>query len=491
VNFPTFLFLAVAAASPITPVVRDAVSSPHATMSELGREVPPVIPLNEEREQRRSYRPQVAGIAGKTTVHIESTVTQPTLAAPRVTAGFAASRELLGRIPSDAAGAVSSKYLLHVSNSSVVAQDRAGVVLSKVSLSSFWHDSAYPDAEVFDTRVLYDGVADRWILCTLYDQNFHKSALLIAVSDGGNPSLGWHRYRYIVDAAFDDLDADYTRMAQTRDSIAITANLFGSIDMFAGIFTIRKSDAYSGAATLPVSQLNKFAYFDLVPVDGPESTQLYLVGAYSGGIALSSYNAGTLVTITAATAPANTAQAFDAVGLQRGSTIKLDCGFTTVHNAVLKNGTIWVASQVDRSSPLRSSVLWWRILVGNPAHVDTGLIDDPTGATMYAFPSIAVNKFGAALIGYCVFNASLYPSAGYSYIDPFNSLSAPALLKTGDGPSFTSRWADYSTTIVDSNDIDFWTNQTYAPVLSTGGAWGTWWNKVDMPAAPRGRAVHH
>jgi hypothetical protein len=486
------MFLSVAIASPITAVTRNAVESPHATMQELGREVLPVIPLNEEREQRRSYKPQVAGIAAKAAVQAESTVTKATIAAPRVTAGFAASRELLGRIPSDAAGAVSAKYLLHVSNSSVVAQDRAGAVLSNIRLSSFWHDPAYPDAEVFDTRVLYDGVADRWILCTLYDLNLHKSAVLIAISDAGNPSLGWHRYRYIVDEAFDDLDADYTRMAQTRDSIAITANIFGSIDTFAGIFTIRKSDAYSGAATLPVSQVHKNA-FDLVPVDGLESAQLYVIQETdSGGLVLSSYNAGTLTTVTAATAPpANTLPVFGVSGQQRGSSLLLDCGFSPVHNAVLKNGTIWVASQVERSSPLRSSVLWWRVTLANPAHVDTGLIDDPAGATMYAFPSIAVNKFGAALIGYCVFNASLYPSAGYSYIDPFNSLSTPGLLKTGDGPSFTSRWADYSTAVVDANDIDFWTNQTYAPVLSTGGFWGTWWNKIDGPSLPRGHAVHH
>jgi hypothetical protein len=451
-------------------------------MHELGLDVLPVIPLNEEREQLRSYKPQVAGIAAKTAVQAESTVTKTTIAAPRVTAGFAASRELLGRIPSDAAGAVSAKYLLHVSNSSVVAQDRAGAVLSNIRLSSFWHDPAYPDAEVFDTRVLYDGVADRWIVCTLYDLNLHKSALLIAISDGDNPSLGWHRYRYAVDEAFDDFDADYTRMGQTRDTIAITANIFASANTFAGIFTIRKSDAYSGPATLPVSHLYKSA-FDLVPVDGPESSQLYLVqGIDFGSLLLSSFNAGTLTNLTSLAAPANTSPVIDIAGQQRGSSISLDCGFTSVHNAVLKNGTIWVASQVARSSPLRSSVLWWRIPLANPAHVDTGLIDDPAGATMYAFPSIAVNKFGAALIGYCVFNAALYPSAGYSYIDPFNSLSAPALLKTGDAPSLTSRWADYSTAVVDANDIDFWTSQTYAPVLSTGGLWGTWWSKIDMPA---------
>ena len=77
---------------------------------------------------------------------------------------------------------------------------------------------------------------------------------------------------------------------------------------------------------------------------------------------------------------------------------------------------------------------------------------------------------------------SIYPSAGYSYIDSFNNLSTPALLKTGDAPSRISRWADFSTTVVDANDIDFWTNQTYAPA---GSAWATWWSKSRHAARRR------
>src|SRR3954464_4919213 len=172
------MFFVAAAASPVSHEVRDAVASPHATMRELGRDVRATIPRDEEHEQRRSYRPRIAGMAAQTVVRAESTVTKPTIVPPPVSTGFAASHET-GQYPSDAAGAVSSKYLLHISNASVVAQDRAGVVLSNISLASFWHDPAYPDGLVYDSRVLYDGAADRWILCTLYDLSSHKSTLLI------------------------------------------------------------------------------------------------------------------------------------------------------------------------------------------------------------------------------------------------------------------------------------------------------------------------
>jgi hypothetical protein len=486
VNLPTFLFLSAAAASPITPGIRDAVESPHATMRELALEYRAPMRRDEEHEQRHSFAPKIAAIAAPAP-QAESVVTKPTIAAPRITAGFAASHEL-GQYPSDAAGAVSSKYLLHVSNASVVAQDRAGVILSNITLASFWHAPAYPDGPVFDSRVFYDGVADRWVFCSLYDLSSRKSTLLIAVSDSGNPSLGWHRYRYTVDPA-DASDADFTRMSQTADSIAITATIFSQFSEFSDVFTIRKSDAYSAPATLPVSQKHTDRY-DLVPVDGPDDPHLYIIERSSiASINVYSYAAGTLNSIANAFPPANINTDIGAsIAPQRGSPIKLNCDYLFIYNSVLKNGAVWIASQVYRDSPVRSSVLWWRIALSTPPRFDVGLIDDATGATMYAFPSIAVNKFGAALIGYSVFNASIYPSPGFSYVDPLNNLSTPAFLKTGDAPSPLSRWADYSTTVVDANDIDFWTNQTYVPI---GPAWATWWSKIDMPALPRGRAVHH
>jgi len=151
-----------------------------------------------------------------------------------------------------------------------------------------------------------------------------------------------------------------------------------------------------------------------------------------------------------------------------------------------------VASQPYRESPLRSSILWWRIVLGTPLRVDTGLIDDPTGATMYAYPSIAVNKLGAALLGYSVFKASIYPAAGYSYIDPSNSLSAPALLKLGDGSSHFGRWADFSTAVTDANDIDFWTIQTYAPTfIAANGFWANVVGEDRLACANRRRAAGH
>src|SRR5229473_4468740 len=113
------------AASPLAAATRNAVESPHATMRELGLEPRALIQRGEEHEQRRSFAPKAPGITTAAQVRAESVTTKPTLVTPRILSSFAGSHDR-GMSPSDAAGAVSSKYLLHASNASILAQDRAG-----------------------------------------------------------------------------------------------------------------------------------------------------------------------------------------------------------------------------------------------------------------------------------------------------------------------------------------------------------------------------
>lgn len=499
---PALLFL-TATALPATAATRDAVASPHATMRELALVQGLGTRRQERHEQRHSFVPKI-DTTGLPAIRSESLITKPTLPAPTITAGFPAGREN-GGLPSDAAGAVSSRFLLQATNAGFLVQNRAGNIVSNVSLESFWHDPAYPDGALYDSRVLYDAAADRWIICTLYDLTFRKSTLLLAVSDSGYPSGAWHRYRFLVDSN-DVLSADLTRMVLSRDAIVITANIWGGTTD-SEIFVIRKSDAYAGLASLPVTQ-TPTPFFDLVPVEGRRDSALYFVWAdYSVEPTIFKMNGSALTTLgvakTSATnfilAPTNTVLC-PSLARWPGDW-SVDCGFTPIDSAVLRDDTIWIAMQQYRGSPIRSSVTWWRIALSTPLHVDTGVIDDPTGKTMYAFPSIAVNRFGAAGIGFSVFNASIFPSAGFVYVDPFNSMSVTVTVIAGAGENSFSRWADFSTTVVDDNDIDFWTTQTYTlkdGYLTPSGhrdpLWATWWSQIKAPAvpvAPKHRAAQH
>src|SRR4051812_1817561 len=107
VNVPVLLFLTAAAASPLAAATRDAVASPHATMRELGLVSRPPIRRIESHEQHRSFQPLTAS-ASFNNVRAESTITNPSIAAPPIKAGFAAGFDEDGWYPSDAAGAVSA-----------------------------------------------------------------------------------------------------------------------------------------------------------------------------------------------------------------------------------------------------------------------------------------------------------------------------------------------------------------------------------------------
>jgi len=150
---------------------------------------------------------------------------------------------------------------------------------------------------------------------------------------------------------------------------------------------------------------------------------------------------------------------------------------------------VWgVHTIVSTTKPVHSGIRWWRMPMSGAA-ADTGTIDDPAAHNFYAFPSIAVNRLGGALISYSLFSADRYPTAAYAYRDPSGTMSATGILKDGEAIPLTTRWGDFTTTVVDPlNDLDFWSVQPYA----NDQLWATWWGQITIPAAPaRVRAVRH
>jgi hypothetical protein len=57
-------------------------------------------------------------------------------------------------------------------------------------------------------------------------------------------------------------------------------------------------------------------------------------------------------------------------------------------------------------------------------------------------------------------------------------------LKLGEGPYEDAAWGDYSATVVDPDDISFWTVQQYAQRPSDGPRWGVWWGHLPILDSP-------
>jgi hypothetical protein len=127
-------------------------------------------------------------------------------------------------------------------------------------------------------------------------------------------------------------------------------------------------------------------------------------------------------------------------------------------------------------------------------------MDDATAIHFYAYPTIAVNRNGDALIGYSRFTATDYPAAAFSFRmsgDPAHTLRPSAILKHGEAAYVamgadegSNRWGDVSATLTDPvDDQSFWTIQEYAAIPTNHylGRWGTWWANILMPCCSTGR----
>jgi hypothetical protein len=177
---------------------------------------------------------------------------------------------------------------------------------------------------------------------------------------------------------------------------------------------------------------------------------------------------------------------------QTNSSVKIWASDSRLHNLIYRNGSLWTAHTVflPDVSPTKTAAQWWEIPLDGREHQVSRI----TGADQYfAFPTIAVNKFNDALVGFTYFSPTGYASAAYTFrahSDSPNTMRPFSILTNGLGvyfktPQTRNRWGDYSATHVDPiNDADFWTLQQYAdaPVSTNngGGRWAVWWANLVM-----------
>lgn len=464
-----------------------------ATLEELARTAV-ATPLGEHRELPRPAlaEPRVAGDA---VVADFVKITDATAAPPPAARGFRASFDPLPGAqfvydPPDASGAVGPRHVVGAFNNSLSVQDKSGNQLSFLSIYQFWHDDAHPDTLVYDPRVMYDPVYDRFVLAMLTDTNSTNGVVLFAVSAPGDPTGTWQRFR-IGGANSSTLIVDFTRMALTSDTIVITANEYSG-DAPTGavnVILIPRNGPFVNSPNLS-TLAHVSPAFDLTPVSAPDAT-LRLLTQVNDTIRqyVLALSPTPSITQTNTYLPPAGFLGGDGQCGQLGTTKLIECDGSLLHYAFLRDGVLWVVHSANDNA--HGFVVIWKI-TGGSGTAKGYVIGDP--AADYGYPSIAVNKLGGVLIGYSMFSDSMYPSAGYRYIDPDGNVSAPAIVKSGEDWYSAVRWGDYSTTVVDpADDTNFWTLQSYAAPAISGkhSTWGTWWTYVQVKAPQRVRAVRH
>lgn len=458
-------------------------------------------------------------------VSLDAITPQASLPSPDPAASFPALEDNGTAIPPDTQGAAGPNHLMVTLNSQIRIQDRSGGVISTVAHENFWASlgpftSTTGILPIFDPKVLYDPYDQRWIFVALTGGFDPTSAALIGVSQTNDPTGDWHLYRIDADAQ-DQTWIDYPKLGFSKDWIVLGAQIFKISDASfqeARLYAFDKADLYGGGSgaftefsftdasgvllapavtyddTLDVLYLlndhgtsSKANIMHLYALRGPVGAETIQLAAVPGAAGFSWWFSAFC---NDAACPADFAP-------QPGSTQKIQTNFSDVQKLVYRNGSLWAVHTVFPSPsasgpPNRSSIQWWQI---SPAGIviQRGLLDDPSGQTYYAFPSLAVNAHNDLLIGYSRFSATQYASANYVFraaSDPPNTLRTEVVLKAGEAPYYKTfggpknRWGDYSSTVVDPvNDTDFWTIQEYAATPVEGmDRWGTWWGKIAPPA---------
>jgi uncharacterized repeat protein (TIGR01451 family) len=431
----------------------------------------------------------------------------------------------------DTQGAVGPNHLMVTLGSQVRIQNRAGGVISTVSLDAFW--GSLGSSNVFDPRLIYDAKNQRWLTTAIANPATNNAALLLAVSETSDPTGNWFRHQIRVDLT-DGVYASSPNLGLGEDWVIISASMRDKTGLFffsADIFIFNRTNLYAGAnpvqfsrkvyapsdstigeVNIPVPAVNfdlngagtgsvatnfLVANWDgslgggpgrlrLFSVSGPVQAPVFEDYAAQGGLFVSAGLAwGNPSWI--GTPPGNTNFA-----PQLGSPSKIFIGDARIQNVVFRNGLLWCAHHIflPTNAPTRAAVQWWSITPGGTV-LQHGRMDDATGVRFYAYPSIAVNQYDDVLLGYSRFAANQYPSANYAfhpYQETPGRLTADTVLKPGEAKFAIAEgtdvlWGDWSGSVVDpANDTDLWTIQEYAALPVAGiDRWGTWWGRISPP----------
>lgn len=421
-----------------------------------------------------------------------------TVPSPKPTQTFAGPTDN-GWVPPDVNGAVGLNHLVTTLNGVVTIQNKTtGGTVSSVNLNSFFINlySNY----VFDPRVSYDPIDNRFIILACTDAWASSSSLVVAVSETGDPTGNWYRYVIKGDTKNDGVWLDYPTLGFNSRWVTATGNMFtnGGYFAYSQIFVLDKSWLYQGlsGSIQTFTDVEPFTLQPCVTYDKAEPNQ-YLIADWTGNEngrgALKVYkiapNTQGLAdyAVVGLAAVNETWRYSGALAPQLGDERKIATNDSRLLNAVFKNGSIWTTHTVflPEAAPTHSGIDWWQISPSANV-IQFGRIEDATTKQFYAYPSIAVNDCNDVMIGFNQFSTTIYPSAAYAFrngTDPLSTIGTSTVFKAGLAPYYKTfgtsrnRWGDYSATCVDPSDgKTFWTLQEYAN--TPRDRWATWWGKL-------------
>lgn len=366
--------------------------------------------------------------------------------------------------PPDTCGAVGSEHFVVAVNRVFAVYDKeTGAELINVSLGAFQPGTGG------DPRVVYDHYADRWVLISTDFSN--TETIFLAVSQSDDATGVWFKTSFAADQ---DADAgrwpDYPTLGYDQNGYYIGAYMVPSS---MSIFAIDKEPLIDSSQSLgAVTAFRNLNYENAlqpaIAYDNPPGG--YFVSTpSSGNIRVRRVNPPlnnpTLTELGFISVPAYSSPP-DAPA--QGSATPISTIDRRLMMATYRDGSIWTTHTINVNG--RAACRWYELDVASMATVQIGTVS--SGSFHYYFPSIMVNKFGQAAMGFSGSNANTFVNAYYTgrkAQDPPGIMASPEIFRFGLAAQNNidnvgrNRWGDYSLTTLDPVDqSSFYSLQEFA-----------------------------
>jgi hypothetical protein len=444
---------------------------------------------HNEGAENREERSVVATLGG----HVKDTVAQTQAAAPHapvIGLNFDGITAPAGRAVPDTNGAVgATQYFQWVNTQFEVFDKTSGAsVYGPVDASTIW--AGFPpcnSTDDDDVVVVYDKIANRWVLEQHVAPTTGANYQCIAVSTTPDATSPYHRYVFSLPSNF----PDYPKISVWPDAYYLTINEESNTTGAAlGAYVCALDRANMLAGTSATAQCFQLAstYNSLLPADldgsilPPAGAPNYLMNVGTNSLNLWQFHVDWVnPSNSAITGPTNIPVAAFTNGCKASSLCVPQQGTTQLVDGIgdrlmfrlayrhFADGHESLVATHSINSAIPIAARWYEVQspASNPYVFQQGTFAPDSNNRWMG--SIAMDQMGDIGLGYSVSSATMFPAIRYTarlQSDPLNTMEAESSIIEGTGSEVGSnRWGDYSAMTVDPvDDCTFWFTSEYFPV---------------------------
>jgi len=430
------------------------------------------LQANPEQQTTKEIKKQLEELSVPTLPHNnvlhKTTIANP----PQLSTNFSAYSP--NGLPNDNNIAISdSGIIISAQNTALRIYNQSGTYFTVQSLNGIGGYTSLSSS--YDPKVMYDPVANRFILVFLTGYTWQNTKINVCFSKTANPTNGWWVYKLDGNPLNDSTWSDYPSIAMSDTELFIGINTFynGSVNNSgykqSTIWQINKTKGYTGATfgAGDTKYYHNIKYagnplFNLTPIKGGMNT-------YGDSIYILSNKAHTAnndtlmfllkINTTIANSPVLSMNLCTDVlpytlppnAPQKNDTIKLNTNDCRILDGFFHNNEIHFVMNAREMPANRSAVLYGRIKnLNTTRNIDEVFIPD----TLHnAFPSICFAGLtpseNSALIAFNHSGDSIFAGCSAVFIDDAMQISNPVRIVMGTSRmrqlgSQPERWGDYT-----------------------------------------------